>query len=79
MAYTTEGDPIAYHLDVLGRDRIQVLVDSEDRFGATGEFLYTCTAMEFTDDFGLVLQGCTPNEPEGNRAFVTDQGELYVP
>lgn len=79
VAYTIEGDPIAYDLDALGPDRIQVLVDSEDRFGATGEFLYTCTAMEFTDDLGFVLKGCAPNEPEGSRAFLSEEGELYVP
>lgn len=79
VAYTVEGDPITYAVDALQRDRIQVLIDSEDNFGAEGQFLYTCTAMEFADDSGFVLKGCAPSEPDRDRAFLTENGELHIP
>jgi len=79
VAYTVEGDPITYAVDVLQRDRIRVLIDSGDNFGAKGQFLYTCTAMAFTDNSGFVLQGCDPSGAGGDRAFLTEDGEVHIP
>lgn len=78
VAYTVEGDPIAFDVSVQHRDQIAVRVDSEDRFGAMGQFAYTCTAMEFIDDSRFVLKGCTPSDPGSEGAFVTEDGELYI-
>lgn len=59
VAYTIEGDPIAFDVQVLGADEIRVLVDSEDKFGEQGQFRYSCTRMERTDRSGFALTGCT--------------------
>lgn len=80
VAYTEEGDPIAYEVEALRRGHIAVRVDSKDRFGTVGEFVYTCTAMELNDDMGFVLRGCKGARvgAEGGP-FVAEGRELHVP
>jgi hypothetical protein len=48
---TTEGDPITYDLKiVLASKRIEVNVDSKDRFGSKGKFHYVCEGIEKVAD-----------------------------
>lgn len=50
-SYTTEGDPITYTVQALVANhgpgpRFTVLVDSKDKFGTQGVFVYTCKGIE---------------------------------
>lgn len=73
VAYTTEGDPISYKVKVLATDRIDVSVDSKDKFGKQGQFEYTCTSMQkvvplradtpdLQTQYGFKLVGCSGSE-----------------
>jgi len=82
-AITVEGDPITFHVTVLGPGWLTVMVNSADRFGAQGSFLHRCGMMErqpaqskvASDPAGFRLGDCD----DAGQGFATDTGYLYIP
>ncbi len=63
-ALTVEGDPITHTIVIAAPGRIEVTVDSKDRFGRQGVFRYTCQRLErpsragAAPPEGFMLRGC---------------------
>lgn len=76
---TVEGDPITYTVDLIGSE-INVRIDSKDRFGPRGQFVYGCSGFArktSTNNSGhayLVATGCT-----GPQGYVDDGGKVTIP
>jgi hypothetical protein len=76
--YTTEGDPVTYAVTVVSKERIQVGIQSQDRFGPQGSFAYVCQtlmrqpAAQLPGRFYLVLTGCSgpPDFLDGSRLTI---------
>jgi hypothetical protein len=76
---TVEGDPIDYTVEVLN-SAVRVSIQSKDRFGQQGLFVYLCGALtqkaatNGSDHVYLVASGCT-----GPQGFVDDGGNVTIP
>ncbi len=76
--YTTEGDPVSYTVDIVSKERIQVSIQSQDRYGPQGSFAYVCQAMtrqpaaHLPGRFYLLLTGCSgpPDFLDGSRLTI---------
>ena len=76
--YTTEGDPVTYNVDIVSKARIQVSIQSQDRYGPQGYFTYVCQTMtrqpvaQLPGRFYLVLTGCSgpPDFLDGSRLTI---------
>lgn len=76
--YTTEGDPVSYAVNIISKGRIQVSIESQDKYGPQGSFSYSCTAMtrqpaaQLPGRFFLVLTGCSgpPDFLDGSRLTI---------
>ncbi|HKV30749.1 MAG TPA: hypothetical protein VJT14_07015 [Candidatus Dormibacteraeota bacterium] len=76
--YTTEGDPVTYAVDIASRERIQVTIQSQDRYGPQGTFVYMCQALarepasQLPGRFYLILTGCSgaPGFLDGSRLTI---------
>lgn len=77
--YTTEGDPVTYTVSVVSKERIQVGIQSQDRYGPQGSFAYVCQALtrqpavQQPGPYYLVLTGCS-----GPPGFL-DGSQLTLP
>ncbi len=76
---TIEGDPITYTVELLGA-AVRVSIQSKDRFGLQGLFVYACSGLTqkaATNGSGhvyLVATGCA-----GPQGFVDDSGHVTLP
>jgi hypothetical protein len=76
--YTTEGDPVSYGVNIVSKERIQVSIQSHDRYGPQGSFAYVCQAMtrqpaaQLPGRFYLLLTGCSgpPDFLDGTRLTI---------
>lgn len=76
--YTTEGDPVSYAVNIISKGRIEVSIESRDRFGPQGSFSYSCQALtrqpaaQLPGRFFLVLTGCAgpPDFLDGSRLTI---------
>ncbi len=80
-SFTIEGDPITYDIRVVAPGRIEVTIDSADKWGARGTFHRTCTTMErvlspspHSTIAGFLLSGCG-----ANQEFIDGRGQLFIP
>jgi hypothetical protein len=65
IQYTVEGDPITYAVNLKSANRIDISIESQDRFGPKGSFAYSChgltrqAVLNPSVRFNLVVTGCT--------------------
>jgi hypothetical protein len=65
--YTIEGDPIRYELEIHSRTLLSLLIDSRDRFGASGVSRRRCRMLTRNVEAGRIsfeLSGCQDASPE---------------
>jgi hypothetical protein len=74
VRYTVEGDPITYQAKItLPGKRIELSIDSKDRFGPHGQFRHVCEGVEREPLTTYVLTGCWDD-----RGGFMSQGKITI-
>lgn len=77
--YTAEGDAVIYTIVILPTMRVNVSIQSQDRYGPQGSFGYACQTLlrrpypALPQRFNLIATGCT-----GPVGFI-DKGQVTIP
>jgi hypothetical protein len=64
--HTIEGDPLRYDLTATSKRNVEVVHESQDRFGSPGTSRFSCRSLEPLNDGGstLTLRGCQGGSDE---------------
>jgi hypothetical protein len=78
VQYTTEGDPMTYAINLVSANRIDVTIQSKDRFGPKGSFAYSCQGLTRQPAQNPSLYFLVATDCSGPRDFL-DGSRLVIP